>query len=164
MPRLVLNLLHTWITSALLNTLFSIIYGQQIFKHSLCVGRTLKTHVYRFWKHVFVNQVCYCLPCISYLPLEAYVLILNGLDPVFTVCDSRLMLPLNPNDLSMMACRFLSLKSSGILLVSCCWIWGNIKLQQCFLKHFAVVDWKITAHASPLHWCNSRISMSLLAN
>lgn len=44
------------------------------------------------------NQVGYCFPCISYLTLETYVFILNGLDSVIMVCDGKLMLSLYDNN------------------------------------------------------------------
>ena len=40
----------------------------------------------------FSNEVCYCLPGISYLTMETYGLILNDLNPVVTVCDGKLRL------------------------------------------------------------------------
>ena len=38
------------------------------------------------------KQVYYCLPCISYLTLEACVLILYSLYLIATICDAKLML------------------------------------------------------------------------
>ena len=46
-----------------------------------------------------LNQVFYYL---TYLTLETYVLILNGMDSVITICDDKLMIFLH------LACKLLS--------------------------------------------------------
>ena len=105
-----------------------------------------------------LKQVCYCLPCISYLTLETYVLILKGLYLIFTIHNGLLQLCC----LFTMLCLY---PTDGLLmnlLHTVCNLLSNMRKQHnaavsSVFRHLLLlaVDLKTTAtvHKFSLLWC-----------